>query len=139
MTQAHNEDEVTWYKTREEFHNAAIDAKESFNRGSSQSSNNNGKLEEIMWYFDFQKPAEEVELGEVSIASSYVALDYWNKEDDQLGSILIQTWREGIGGTEYNAETKYLDMLKSRMGGSDIQINGKRVIKRDLLGYTIYV
>ncbi len=135
VTAAETFTEPTRYETREEFHNAVIDAKASQNIGDSQTTNNVStpdKLEEIVWYFDFANPVEEVELGEIGVRKTYVALEYWNIEEDSP-SIVIQTFRwENLLETRNETETEYLDMLKSNSGAREVSISGKRVLKKEI-------
>lgn len=124
---AYDENELTVYKTRDEFHNAVIDAKESYIRGTSQTGASQNELNEVARYFDFDNPVEEIELGEIRVKKTYVTLEYWNKVDDQLGALVIQTWRKSTNETEIT-ETEQLDILKKSSGAFYTQINGKRVL-----------
>ena len=126
--------EPTMYTSRDAFHNAVIAAKEATISGDALPGNvrASDKLEEILLYYDFENPVEEVALGEIRVTYAYVTLEYWNKEDDQMSAFVLQTWRKNISETEYNTETAYLDMLKKSNSAREIQINGQRVLKKEI-------
>ena len=111
------------YASKNEFYNAVIKAKEMPKKGNAT---NDKQIDEITSYIDFKNVVKEMELFEIVVESTYIAVDYRNKEDENKDWLVIQWFRQAVVD-----ENMYLENRRSS-GSADIIINGNKAVKKEI-------
>ena len=113
------------YTSINDFHNAVIDAKETFEETREKT---NDILEEVTSYIDFKSIVKDVGLFQIRVKQAYITLVYSDKGRSK--DTLTISWNRAF----YDDDSIYLQVARTRLTSNpvDIVFNGTTMVKGEV-------